>query len=97
MNKEITIENCGLQIINTRHTNKDGIIYYTKGVATQLYEVITRSKYGVYSDLYAVIDHPIREAFIILDIHGVKDGESFYDRALSIPKILIKLLSNEQV
>lgn len=97
MNDEQTIEKWGLDVINTRHTNKDGIVYYTKGAAAQMYEVISRSSYGIYSDLYAVIDHPIRNSYIILDIHGVKDGESFYDRALSIPKILIKELNNEQV
>ena len=95
--QEQTLNKLGLDIIKTRHTNKDGIVYYTKGVAVQIYEVVNRSQYGIDSNLYPVIDMAHRDAYIILDIAGFEDGEPFYDRALSIPKILIKELVNNEL
>ena len=98
MTADTTITYIGLQTVTTRHT-KNGEVTYQTGEPIPVYEVFNRTKYGVWTDIYPVIPVPIRDGYIILSVAGYEDedGEPFYDRALSIPKILLKELVNNEI
>ena len=47
-----------------------------------------------YHDTYVVIEHNTRPNKIFLEAQGVRDGEIFYDKCMSIPNILLNEVVN---